>query len=268
MSEIPQQQGRDSFLLAEKKTDALQPALFDFSEEDVLEFERKGVTTGERLFQQRPKVYKAVVAALAEGTIGIRAICRAFNVHPNTVHAVMDREKISIETLKTQTINNLRKVAALGSERLMELVNDGSVKPGELAILLGVTVDKLQLLQGEATSRVEHVQAPSHDDINSYIDSLPSANAVEITGSGGEKNDLKGGENKGLENGLLDIKSIVYPHSSLLMRSNDTAFDTERPFGTGLSSQDLTGGAGVSETGGGLFKGLVWVQQNFQQRSV
>ncbi len=161
-----------------------------FSDVEIEAFERDevfGHFTGERLFQQRPEVYNAVVQALAEG-MGIRQIARAFKVSANTVMSVREREKVVIDTDKERTVANLRALARASSERLLDELE--SIPIDKLAITMGIAVEKLQLLEGNATARVEHVKPSAGiEAFNRIIDILPAETGLGA-GTPVQKGDL------------------------------------------------------------------------------
>lgn len=151
-----------------------QPLLFtstnDMPDSHFEVQESLGEFTGERLFKRKPDLYRIILSALAEG-MGIRQISRAFHVSTNTIMAVRDRESSVIDTEKTKISMNLRKFARLATERLIEEVD--FIDIDKLGVPLGIVIDKMQLLDGQATSRIEHVPAPAIDDFNRIIDALP-----------------------------------------------------------------------------------------------
>ena len=86
----------------------------------------------------------------------------------------------------------MRTAARLSVERVVELVPSiNSAK--DAAIVAAVMVDKLQLLSGEATARVERVEV-SQDKLTEMLAGLPmlEAELVPATGSGGSGSGQKG----------------------------------------------------------------------------
>jgi hypothetical protein len=180
----------------------------------------------------------------------------------------MEREGASIDTLKKQTIRNLQVGIAVGSERLREVVESGSIKPGELSIAVGVMVDKAALLAGEATARVEHVRrGPSHADLNELLDSLPAANVLAVeTVSSGENAGTKGRAVSALPGAKQDSQSCDLkgnPDSATAFATDsgqqDTADLQPDPSAKPENSTRFTGGEGVPENAGGV------VQQSDQE---
>ena len=91
-----------------KERAELEAAPFLFSEEDLPKIDRsrpKFHCTGERLWRDRPDVYKAVVRLLAEPGISIRSICATLHVTDDTVRAVKERENLAIAAQKKRDIS-------------------------------------------------------------------------------------------------------------------------------------------------------------------
>jgi len=195
---------------------AKSAAPFLFSEQEIgfEKLEAAGEFTGERLLARRPEAYRAVVSMAAEG-LSISATARALSVSRNTVTAVREREGISIEQEKKELLRDVRRAARLSVERAIELVPSiNSAK--DAAIVAAVMVDKMQLLSGEATARIEKVEV-SQDKLSEMLASLPVLEAEVVPtglhGSGSEQNGpdalgLPGAGSVGAE-GLIDIGSTV-----------------------------------------------------------
>lgn len=168
--------------------DARQLSLLDVPEEQVERLEAKGEFTGERLHARDPDRYRAIVAALAEG-IGIRAIARAYRVSVNTVRAIRFRESGPIDTDKKEISTRLRQFARMASDRLVEEIDE--IPIDKLPLATAIVIDKVQLLDGEATS-ITGTAGPTVDaaKFNEWIQNLPEAEAVEVPETGlrvGEK---------------------------------------------------------------------------------
>lgn len=139
--------------------------------------EARGEFTGERLFSQRPDIYRAVVELLGQG-VGVRQIARTLRVSHNTIAAVRHREGATVDTLKEQTIATLARFVGAASERLLEEVQ--TIKLESLPVALGIAAEKLLLLSGQATQRIAHVdEAPQVPAFAAWL-SEKRADAVEI----------------------------------------------------------------------------------------
>ena len=160
------------------------PFLFSEAEIGAEKLEATGEFSGERLLARRPEVYRAILSMSAEG-LSVSAMARAFGVSRNTIAAVQDREGFSIEQHKKELLRNVRTAARLSVERVVELVPTIN-NAKDAAIVAAVMVDKLQLLSGEATARVERVEV-SQDKLSEMLAGLPELEAeiVQPTGLNG-----------------------------------------------------------------------------------
>ena len=144
-----------------------------------------GASTGERLLNQRPDLYRITVQLLGQGT-GIREIKRLTGLHHRTIEAVMIREGSTIDTHRKELGARALKVAAMGVERLEEIIADGAIKPGELSMAVGILIDKGQVLTGGVTARVEKVeQSQVAAGLERMLDDLPVIDAEyeEVSGT-------------------------------------------------------------------------------------
>ena len=197
------------------KADALEsaaPFLFAEAEIGAEKLEATGEFSGERLLARRPEVYRAICRMSAEG-LSMSAMARALGVSRNTVAAVQEREGISIEQHKKELLRNVRTAARLSVERVVELVPTIN-NAKDAAIVAAVMVDKLQLLSGEATSRVEKVEV-SQDKLSEMLASLPllEAEVVQVTGPHGSASGQKGlaaGSLSGVGGLGADLQSEVF----------------------------------------------------------
>lgn len=170
-----------SLIEAAAAAEAAAPALSFFSEVEEAEkrLAQAGEFTGERLHRDRPEIYQAIVRMTAEG-LSISATARALRVSRNTVCAVREREAVPIEQEKKEVLNLLRKGMRLGAERTLELLPE-TKSAKDAALVTAIMADKHQLLSGEATSRIERVEARP-DQVRQYLDSLPVIEAEIVDG--------------------------------------------------------------------------------------
>jgi hypothetical protein len=168
----------DSLIARRAEQVAAAPPLFSQEVLDALaSAEARGEFTGERLFSQRPDIYRAVVELLGQG-VGVRQISRTLRVSHNTIAAVRHREGATVDTLKEQTIATLARFVGAASERLLEEVQ--TIKLESLPVALGIAAEKLLLLSGQATQRIAHVdEAPQVPAFAAWLQEK-KADAVEI----------------------------------------------------------------------------------------
>jgi hypothetical protein len=176
----------ESLILRERAEAEEAPLLF-FDEElpRIDRTQPKGNYTGERFWRDRPEDYKRLVKLLAEPGISIRSICRELHVTDDTVRAVKERENIAIAAQKRTLLSNITHGARLASERVLEMMPTASAKDALLGV--GILTDKMQLLSGEATGRVEEVhRVDLFSDFGDFVKSL-------------ERREILPEENKALE---------------------------------------------------------------------
>lgn len=87
----------------------------------------------------------------------LRQTARQFHISPNTVKAVLYVFELNgkLDAVKQRLSQKLGLVAELGTDLLIEKIQEGSVQANVLPIAIGVAVEKKALLDGEATSRNE-----------------------------------------------------------------------------------------------------------------
>ena len=155
----------------------------------------RGICSGVQLRGSDPDRYMSVCALLADGSMSQRQISRLTGTSRNLVSAI-NRQAAEIEPLKQRIASRARNLAVLCLERAEEMIHGGDkVTLRDLAILAGVAVDKSQLLSGEATARIETIEAASSaDEFARQFSRLQQADVVELPamGSGTEEPAPKG----------------------------------------------------------------------------
>lgn len=117
--------------------------------------------TGERLLRERPRIYRKVVELLAEPReqLSIRQICRLCHVTDDTVKTVEKREAVSIAARKQALLSIVVNAAQLSAERMEELAPGATLR--DAAVTFGISVEKMLLLSGDPTIRIEHSIEPT-----------------------------------------------------------------------------------------------------------
>jgi hypothetical protein len=142
--------------------------------------------TGEYLRKARPDVWNAVMDALAEPGVSIRMICRAFRVSHNTVSSIQEREAANLDARKKNILGTISRGLRLCAERVEEL--GPTMTSRDAVIGVGVLTEKLQLLGGDPTARVEMISGP---DLFGKLAEL-HRKFTEAIGVAGENVALKG----------------------------------------------------------------------------
>lgn len=137
--------------------------------------ERARRCTGETAVKEEAK-REAIMTACTY--LGTRRVAEAFGVSREVVRA------LRAEAIRTGKLDQIKEQAgrrALGAadailDRLIDEVDD--LPKSSLALTYGILQDKGLLLTGQPTQRIEHTVGPKHDDLNSWIELLASANPV------------------------------------------------------------------------------------------
>jgi hypothetical protein len=169
-----------------------------------------GEFTAERLYKQRPEIYRVVVTLLAErmGLIKIGAIC---NVSAHTVAAVRDREGISVAIEKERIAETCARGASMAFEAVVEDLacehKRAKIPALQKAMIGGIMTEKALLLRGEATMiiEVQEIAEPDHNAFQRYIDGLQS------TGCGGGNPAQKSGAETTAADGLERLNPPAGP---------------------------------------------------------
>ena len=140
----------------------------------------KGRFIGERLLRERPRVYRRVVKLLAEPGMSVNQITKQCRVSEHTVHAVRDREAISIAERKQRLMSILGNVAEIAAERMEDLAGQASLR--DAGTTAGIATDKLLALSSDPQANRQHLhlhlqRTDLFKHFNDFVASLGSANA-------------------------------------------------------------------------------------------
>ncbi len=140
-----------------------------------------GRYTAERLQRDKPEIYQSVVRMLGAG-MSIRQIQRFLAVHHRTVAAVAQREMPSVDAFRSQLTTRIAVALQSVTDELVDRVNEGQLKSGELSHAFGTLFDRYQLLTGGATVRIEKIETEDiHAKLEEFLSKLPEAD-VKVTG--------------------------------------------------------------------------------------
>lgn len=156
-----------------------QPVLFDLPDPPLfLERVKEFVHTG-KIVTKDQELCAEVARACLLG-MSVRRIAAKFSVSRNTVNAIMAwlESTGKLEPIKQRLAANLLEVASLAQDRMIEMLENGTVPANVLPIMLGVAIDKSQLLTGSATAIVETKRGVSLEDLHKMIDDLPVAASI------------------------------------------------------------------------------------------
>lgn len=171
----------------------------------------RGVFTGEQYAQHHPEKAAQIMQLLTEGTLSQREISRVCAPVSRNIVTAFARKLAShgkIEPFKKMLRGRAGNLAALSFERAEEILTEhpDKVTAKDAAIIAGIAAEKYLLTAGEATSRVEHIEADDRD-----LDKLAEAIEAEFTehaapmsmcaGCGGGKGDEASGPAEGAADG-------------------------------------------------------------------
>jgi len=137
---------------------ATEAQFFKFYE-DIPEVDRERPAwncTGEYLKKHRPKIYEQALMMLCEPGISIRSICRTLHVSHNTLASIQERQAANLDTRKKQILRTVTRGLRLCAERAEELAPTMSARDALVGV--GILGEKMELLSGAATQRIESVQ--------------------------------------------------------------------------------------------------------------
>lgn len=103
-------------------------------------------------------------------------IAKAFNTSYHTVVALIRNKPEMLEKARQTAANNWRTLAAVGTAELLDRVPD--MQSHGLVIMSAVATEKMELLSGGATQRVEHVMAPAADAWQDFVAGLKASGDV------------------------------------------------------------------------------------------
>jgi hypothetical protein len=130
-----------------------------------------------------PALYKDIANGLVEGRT-INDLANSYGVSPSTVSVLRNRHFDSIPQPKQRLATKLGGVAEAAADRMLQMIEDGTVSDRALPVMAGVSIEKAMLLSGAIpTTRVEHISIKS-DSIGEILDRLPSANTVPLASKG------------------------------------------------------------------------------------
>lgn len=136
--------------------------------------------TGDRLFKERPRLYRLITSMLAEGVLSQKAIERATRVDHRTIASIERREAQSIPSTKRKLTTGFGQLARMTLERLQEVVPE--MNHAQLAVTAGIATDKFTVLTGDANFRIEHTITDSRGNIFDKITELAQKMEKSVPG--------------------------------------------------------------------------------------
>lgn len=161
-----------------------QGSLFPELDERLVELVKHKSFVHTAAFVSRDEVLcRAICIDLLSG-ISRRLIAKRYEVSRNSVNGireVMDARG-ELEPLKREIARRLDRCVIYSLENLEHALEQNVIAAGSLPVATAVLLDKKAALEGQPTSRIEHIttRKVSHEELNAWLDTLPSANPTAL----------------------------------------------------------------------------------------
>jgi len=167
-----------------------QGALFPQFEESLVETAKAKSFVHTGAFISRDQELCRAICTDLLNCVSRRVIASRYGISRNTVNAIREvmEARGELEPLKKEITRRLNRCVIYSIENLEEALHDGKIAAGSLPIAVAVLLDKKLALEGAPTARIEHITSRkiSHDELNAWLESLPSANPPGPSDSGSE----------------------------------------------------------------------------------
>ena len=137
------------------------------------------VATGDRIFRERPEVYRKICEALAAGE-SVRGIKRMYKVAHTTIAVISRRERGLIEASREHLKGLTGHCAKMALERLIEKLDKDEIPPAALPFCAGLMVDKARAADGDPVTVTETRKVVGLEEVRRHLKSLKSAVPVEV----------------------------------------------------------------------------------------
>jgi transposase-like protein len=203
-----------------------------------------GAHDGSRIERDRERL-DAIRQALHEG-MPLRAICRAYRVSANTLAVIRERWPEPADAEKKRLVAVYSTFSRASVERALDELD--KIPPGLLVLNSCQATDKMLLLMGEATSRVEHKREVRREDVEAWIARLPSAGAGELGASADSESVVNGVISE--ENKAVTVTWAGVGSGSAAGRGGELGGGPVAA-GAGLGASEASAGGGAEGRGGG-----------------
>ena len=140
--------------------------------------------SGRYIRERNPKLHAAIRLMIAWG-VPDETIAKECDVGSNTVAAIRnDTSELSLEDHKRVLIAGLRRLSMGATNRLVQEIESGREIPAQaLAIILGISVEKTELLTGGATQRVERALSPEEQALKELFLGMAAGGPGKVFGA-------------------------------------------------------------------------------------
>lgn len=161
----------------------ITPPLFDLSACELHLVELAGRDQERFSGTTTEKDTELVAAVLDAVSAGVRydQVARLARISKHTVQGIIERAERAgqIAPYKERMSRQLARITEALAGQMLDDVEAGKIAPRDKGLMTAVLLDKKLLVDGEATSRVEHVERVRPEDITALI---KRAKVVEIDG--------------------------------------------------------------------------------------
>lgn len=163
-----------------------QGTLFPEWEERLVEVVRHKSFVHTAAFLSRDEeLCRAICTDLLTG-VSRRLIAKRYSISRNSVNGIREAMEArgELEPLNKEIARRLNRCVIYSLENLEDATEHDKIAAGSLPIATAVLLDKKAALEGQPTSRIEHIttRKVSAEELNAWIESLPSCKAAPDLG--------------------------------------------------------------------------------------
>lgn len=156
------------------------PALQEEFDQGLVELARHRHEWNASLLSRDQERCEAICRDLMSG-ISRRLIAKRYGISRNSIHAIWEvlAERGGVEPLNKEIARRLNRCVTFSLENLEHALANNAIAAGSLPVATAILLDKKAQLDGLPTARIEHIttRRPSHEELNAWLERLPSANA-------------------------------------------------------------------------------------------
>jgi hypothetical protein len=130
----------------------------------------------QRFYKQHPQMFGRIVMSLMDG-IAPAKVARQCKTDVQLVRYLRRMYPEAMAAGRQQIVSNLEEASLTLSQRLVD--EAPKIPLQQVAAVLSTVIEKTQLLTGNVTSRTEHINAPTPEDLKAMFDRLPAAKIID-----------------------------------------------------------------------------------------
>ena len=128
-----------------------------------------------------PEKYRQIVDWLCSNRTQ-KDIAAQFGISNVTVRAIARTEEAVIANMKKDIRGELMLLSVSALKLYREELEAGTIDAKNIPVQVAIMLDKALLLEGSATSRVEHVTADGDKKLDDFLDTWSSKGVIDIGG--------------------------------------------------------------------------------------